>query len=130
MGTGYSKKKLENGNQVVKEDVKEDEDYLKEDGDYLRSFRRLGLKGQGDWQADEDGEEKEDRSDCNHVSEELALIIEELLWDFPGIRHWIHQVVPTAGQHLWLAVLSETKQQKDKITEELWKGGLKLKGQA
>lgn len=48
MGTGYSKKKLENGNQVVKEDVKEDEDYLKEDGDYLRSFRRLGLKGQGD----------------------------------------------------------------------------------
>lgn len=48
MGTGYSKKKLENENQVVKEDVKEDEDYLKEDGDYLRSFRRLGLKGQGD----------------------------------------------------------------------------------
>lgn len=92
--------------------MKEDEDYLKEDEDSLRIFRRLDLKGLGNWQADEDGAEKEDRSDCNQVSgEELTLIREELLWDFPGITQWTQEslVVPSTGCRLWLAVQLETK---------------------
>ena len=81
---------------------------MKENEDYLRSFKRLGLTGQGDWQADEDGAGKEDRSDCNQISGvELELIREELLWDFPGSRQLTHQeslAVPSAGHCLWLTV--------------------------
>lgn len=55
-------------------DVKEAKECLKEDVDYLRSFRKLRLKGQGDWQSDEDGAEKEDRFECSEASGELILI--------------------------------------------------------
>lgn len=63
-------RKLENENQVVKEDVKEDEDYL-------RRSRRLGLKGQG--QVKMGHEKKTDLTANRFQGEELALIREELL---------------------------------------------------